>query len=517
MIAGHYRLLERVGSGAMGVVWQAHDERLDRMVAIKQLLLRPELTAQETEMARRRAMREARIAARLQHPNAIAIFDVAEHNGDPCLVIEFLESRSLAAVLDDRGSLPPEEVALIGSQVAAALAAAHAAGIVHRDIKPGNILIDYGGVAKITDFGISRVVGDVTVTQTGMVAGTPAYLAPEVARGQDPAPASDVFALGITLYQAVEGRSPYPEAQNQNPLALLHAVAAGRLDPPSEAAGPLTSVLTSLLQSEAIDRPTMRKASEALAAVAKGGAAPWMPQSVAPAKAAAAPIPPETKAEKTREAPTPIPAETRATTRPGAAGGSAGGDGGGVNAKVMVIAAVVVLVLGGGIAGIIMVNNATGDSGENAAPSSSQSADEPAPGEDEEDDEGVVPDAEELEEDFGDPIEEGTETSATVNQWGSVGPWLQPFFASPGSDTAWNMLTPRAQEMYGGREGFAQYWSENATGGSYQGIHGEGVTGDNAGRLSVTLNYVGGGSERVVVRVVQVGGQYRIDSIPVPL
>ncbi|MFC7617501.1 serine/threonine-protein kinase [Actinokineospora soli] len=188
------------------MVWRARDERLERVIAIKQLLIRPGLTPAKTEEARRRAMREARIAARLHHRNAVALLDVAEHDGDPYLVMEFVNARSLSAVIAERGTLPPEQVAAIGSQVAAALAAAHAAGIVHRDVKPGNILLDEQGTVKITDFGISKATGDHTITtDTGVLAGTPAYLAPELARGQQPTTASDVFSLGSTLYHALEG------------------------------------------------------------------------------------------------------------------------------------------------------------------------------------------------------------------------------------------------------------------------------------------------------------------------
>jgi len=190
--------MESVGSGGMGVVWRAEDERLARTVAVKQLLTHPGLSDEQAEEARRRAMREARTAARLQHRNAIAVFDVAEHDGNPWLVLEFLRSRSLSAVLAERGTLPSGEVARLGAQVASALAAAHEAGIVHRDVKPGNVLLDEDGLAKITDFGISRTMDDSTITQSGMVAGTPAYLAPEVARGAQPDRASDVFSLGAT-------------------------------------------------------------------------------------------------------------------------------------------------------------------------------------------------------------------------------------------------------------------------------------------------------------------------------
>jgi serine/threonine protein kinase len=274
LVAGRYRLGRRIGSGAMGIVWEAHDERLHRTVAVKQLLLQPGLAEADTDEAKRRAMREGRIAARLQHPHAIAVYDVAEDDGQPWLVMEYLPSKSLSTALSERGTLPPRDVASIGSQVASALAAAHNAGIVHRDIKPGNILLGNDGTVKITDFGISRATGDVTVTATGMLAGTPAYLAPEVAKGYDPGPPSDVFSLGSTLYAAIEGAPPF--GLNENTIALLHQVASGKVVPPKQA-GPLTALLMRLLRAEPEDRPTMAEAREALAAVAAGRAAPEFP------------------------------------------------------------------------------------------------------------------------------------------------------------------------------------------------------------------------------------------------
>ncbi|MGM1061011.1 protein kinase domain-containing protein [Saccharothrix sp. Mg75] len=274
LVAGRYRLGQRIGSGAMGIVWQAHDERLHRTVAVKQLLLQPGLAEADTDEAKRRAMREGRIAARLQHPHAIAVYDVAEDDGQPWLVMEYLPSKSLSTALSERGTLPPRDVASIGQQVASALAAAHNAGIVHRDIKPGNILLGNEGTVKITDFGISRATGDVTVTATGMLAGTPAYLAPEVAKGYDPGPPSDVFSLGSTLYAAIEGMPPF--GLNENTIALLHQVASGKVVPPKQA-GPLTALLMRLLRAEPEDRPTMAEAREALAAVAAGRSAPEFP------------------------------------------------------------------------------------------------------------------------------------------------------------------------------------------------------------------------------------------------
>ncbi|MCX4092749.1 serine/threonine-protein kinase [Nocardia sp. alder85J] len=290
LISGRYRLGDPIGTGAMGVVWRADDVRLRRTVAVKQLLLNPGLTRLQAMEAKQRAMREGRIAARLHHPNAVTVFDVAEEDGQPWLVMEFVDAPSLAAIMRDSGPLDARRVARIGAQVADALAAAHDAGIVHRDVKPANILVTDNGTAKITDFGISRAVGDVTVTSTGFLAGTPAYLAPEIARGEDSSPSSDVFALGSTLYAAVEGAPPFGEGEN--PLATLHAVA--RADVPTPArAGALGPVLMRLLASEPDERPAMREVQQALAAVAEGRE-PVVPESPTKVLPPPAPEPPTT-------------------------------------------------------------------------------------------------------------------------------------------------------------------------------------------------------------------------------
>ncbi|MGH4026103.1 MAG: protein kinase domain-containing protein [Pseudonocardiaceae bacterium] len=284
LLAERYRLVTQIGIGAMGVVWKAHDEHLDRIVAVKQLLWQPGTSDSEAEEADRRAMREARITARLDHPHAVAVYNVAEHDGTPCLIMEYLHSESLSTVLDERGPLRPAQVARIGTQIAAALAAAHEAGIVHRDIKPGNVLLAPDGTAKITDFGISQAVGDGTMTATGILVGTPAYLAPEVARGQPAGFAADVFSLGATLYAAVEGVPPF--GFDDNHLALVFRITHSDMTPPTKA-GPLTPVLARLLERDPGRRLTMAQAQEVLTETASAH-----PGVVVPTALAVSPDPP---------------------------------------------------------------------------------------------------------------------------------------------------------------------------------------------------------------------------------
>ncbi|HST48696.1 serine/threonine-protein kinase [Jatrophihabitans sp.] len=264
LIAGRYRLVTRIATGGMGIVWQAWDELLQRAVAVKQLRPQPGLSDAETELISQRAMREARITARLHHQHAVPVYDIVEYQDKPCLVMQYLPSTSLQRIVNEQGPIPPTEAARIGGQVAAALAAAHAAGIVHRDVKPGNILIAEDGAAKITDFGISHALGDSTLTSTGMVTGTPAYLAPEVARGEESSFASDVFSLGATLYAATEGVPPF--GSEQNPMAVLHRVASGRVNPPRRS-GPLTPLLQRMLAADPAARPPMIDVAHTLTAL----------------------------------------------------------------------------------------------------------------------------------------------------------------------------------------------------------------------------------------------------------
>ncbi|GAA4233305.1 hypothetical protein GCM10023075_49280 [Streptosporangium album] len=205
MVAGRYRLLRELGRGGMGVVWEGYDMLLDRPVAVKEVLLPPNLAPAEHERQLTRTSREARTAARLNHRGIVAVYDVAEQDGRPWIVMELVRARGL----DEFGPLPVQQVADIGRQVLSALRAAHEAGILHRDVKPSNILIAPDGRAVLTDFGIATVEGDTSLTQTGMVTGSPSFLPPERATADEAGPWSDLWALGATLYAALLGHGPF--------------------------------------------------------------------------------------------------------------------------------------------------------------------------------------------------------------------------------------------------------------------------------------------------------------------
>lgn len=268
LIAGRYRLVGKIGSGGMGVVWRARDEVLGRTVAVKELALHAAFSPQDVGEGTRRALREARIAARLHHPNVIGIYDIVDHGGRPFLVMEFLAARSLSQLIADGEPLSATQVARTGAQLAGALTAAHEAGIVHRDVKPGNVLLGDDGSVKLTDFGISRAVGDTTVTGSGVLLGTLAYLPPETAQGQPADSRGDVYALGATLYAAVEGHPPFGD--DASGVALLYRIVHEELIPPRHA-GPLEPILLWMLERDPARRPTMPQVRRALEAIEADG------------------------------------------------------------------------------------------------------------------------------------------------------------------------------------------------------------------------------------------------------
>ncbi|MBB5629316.1 serine/threonine-protein kinase [Sphaerisporangium krabiense] len=296
-MAGRYRLLEHIGRGGMGTVWLARDEILGRQIAVKELIAPPELTGPEREIFTARTFREARAAGRVSHAGVATVYDVFEENGHPWIVMQFVPSDTLGAVVRDQGPLPPDRVARIGLELLGALRAAHKAGVLHRDVKPDNVLLDKrDGRAVLTDFGIAMLDDDSPVTRTGTLIGTPAFMAPERAEGGQATRASDLWSLGVTLYVAVEGRSPF---QRGNPLATLGAVMH---DPPApmRRAGALAPVLAGLLRKDPAQRLTAAEAERSLRMVAEG----LQPEPTAPA---AVPVPAPRRPENSGPVPVAAP------------------------------------------------------------------------------------------------------------------------------------------------------------------------------------------------------------------
>ena len=266
LVAGRYRLLEPVGTGGMGRVWLARDEMLDRDVAVKEFVPPEWMTDDEKNRLRDRTLREARSAARLNHPHVVRIYDVVHAQGLPWIVMEYVPSRSLHQVITEDGPFTPADTARIGLDVLDALTAAHRAGVLHRDVKPHNVLIGGDGRVVLTDFGLATFVDDGSVTGPGLVVGSPQYVSPERARDGASTVESDLWSLGATLYAAVEGRSPYAR---DSAMATLMALATEPPDPPVLAAD-LAPVLTGLLRHRPADRLTAAEVQDALAAVVAG-------------------------------------------------------------------------------------------------------------------------------------------------------------------------------------------------------------------------------------------------------
>ncbi|MEV4004242.1 serine/threonine-protein kinase, partial [Actinomadura sp. NPDC049753] len=281
MLLGRYRLMDPLGRGGMGTVWRAHDERLGRQVAVKELRLPEGLNAEERGAWTARVDREARAAARLRHPGIVTVHDlVTTDDGQPWIVMELVPGPSLADLLAEHGPLPPDRAAALGLGVLDALRAAHQAGIVHRDIKPANVLLE-GDRVVLTDFGIAAVEGDATLTRSGALLGTPAYMSPEQVRGLPAGAESDLWSLGATLHTAVEGRPPFA---GTSPGAVLVAVATEE-PAPAPNAGPLAPVLHGLMRKSPAERMTLDQAQRTLNSLAPPppGQAPWQPQAGEPA------------------------------------------------------------------------------------------------------------------------------------------------------------------------------------------------------------------------------------------
>jgi eukaryotic-like serine/threonine-protein kinase len=446
-IGNRYRLEEQIGIGAMGVVWRGTDELLNRPVAVKELLaVAPGTNAAEIEESRQRILREGRIGARLQHAHVISMFDVVVHEDRPWLVMEYLPSDSLATVVRAKGPLLPVQVAAIGRDVADGLAAAHVAGVVHRDVKPGNVLIGTDGRVKLTDFGVSRAVDDVQLTRTGLIAGTPAFLAPEIAQGRTPTAASDVFALGATLYAAVEGVPPF--GLDDNAYALLHKVATEAPNPPKHA-GPLTPVLMRLLAVDPAARPSAAQARELLAAVATGQTVPEAPAATA-VLGAVAPSGPSTRPDLV------VPAEPPPPRR---------------RTPVLIGAVVALLAIGGGATAFALTRGPAPTATPptvSAAPTAGTSSTASA----------VV------------PTTAAAPTAAPSPASGAVVTdpvaFIRSYYALlPGDpDAAFALLSPNAQRQSGGHDTFVRFYS----GMSQVTVQDPKQTGDNT--VSASIRFV---------------------------
>ncbi|MER6344402.1 serine/threonine-protein kinase [Streptomyces sp. NPDC001595] len=264
LIAGRYRLLAKLGHGGMGTVWRAKDETVDREVAVKEPRVPDHLPERERANAFERMRREARAAARLDHPAVVNVHDVAVVDGRPWIVMELVQGRSLGDVLRE-GTLGAREAARIGLEVLGALEAAHAAGVLHRDVKPDNVMLGRHDRVVLTDFGIAQIEGETNLTDTGGFVGSPEYIAPERVLGQRPGPAADLWSLGVVLYAATEGVSPF---RRSNTPATLQSVLNATPAPPASAQGPLAEVINGLLQKDPAHRPGAARVRALLEAAA---------------------------------------------------------------------------------------------------------------------------------------------------------------------------------------------------------------------------------------------------------
>ena len=499
MIAGRYTLEREVGRGGMGVVWLGRDEVLGRPVAIKRVGMFPGNSQADVD----RAAREARLAATLSHPNVVAVFDLATDGDQHWLVMEYVEGDNLSRAVRDEGPLPPEQAGELLGRAADALAAAHAEGIVHRDVKPSNLLVTRDGQVKLTDFGIARGDTEKSLTQTGLITGSPAYIAPEVAGGSSATTASDVWSLGATLYYALAGTPPYEATDNV--LGTLFKIV--HEDPPRLAdAGHLAPVLEATMHKDPAGRWTMAQVRDFLLAG---------PSAANEDTARMAPVPAAVPTEESRDShgepehtaifaapvadpePTAASAPVAATSPPDApprtsepATGPAG-DGGRrrsplrSGALLPLLLGLVLVAVIGWIIWSLWPGDPQGTPTANQTQQSSPSkAESPSPSKSPSQSE---PSAEEM--------------SAFVEDY------LSTVTSDP--ETTWNQLTPGFQEASGGFESYSGFWGgiESATPSNVQ-------ADPEAMTVSYSVDYVeqGGGtsSDQVTLELVQRGDRYLI-------
>ncbi|WP_327168639.1 serine/threonine-protein kinase [Streptomyces subrutilus] len=379
VLAGRYRLVEPIGRGGMGKVWRAHDELLHRTVAVKELTAGLYVAQADRDVMHARTQKEARAAARIQHPAVVTVHDVLEHDDRPWIVMEYIDGPSLADAAKEAGRIEPREAARIGLHVLGALRAAHAVGVLHRDVKPGNVLLAKDGRVLLTDFGIAAIEGDSSITRTGEIVGSIDYLAPERVTGGSPDPASDLWSLGATLFTAVEARSPF---RRTSPISSLQAVVND--EPPAlRQAGALGPVITALLRKDPGDRPSAVEA-ERMLLEAMEGRAPKSAHAYVPTRGVSAEELSTAQAHGEPPTPTPTPVPSRAQVPADPSGGGGGADGSsgptaplpdrpgpavqharGRVRRAAAVALVAALLGGGGVFGVLKY---TGDATEGGAP-----------------------------------------------------------------------------------------------------------------------------------------------------
>ncbi|MFJ9074418.1 serine/threonine-protein kinase [Streptomyces sp. NPDC102278] len=386
VLASRYRLVEPIGRGGMGKVWRAHDELLHRTVAVKELTAGLYVAQADREVMHARTQKEARAAARIQHPAVVTVHDVLEHDDRPWIVMEYIDGPSLAEAAKAAGRIEPREAARIGLHVLGALRAAHAVGVLHRDVKPGNVLLAKDGRVLLTDFGIAAIEGDSSITRTGELVGSIDYLAPERVTGGAPDPSSDLWSLGATLYTAVEARSPF---RRTSPISSLQAVVND--EPPAlRQAGALGPVITALLRKDPAERPSAAEA-ERMLIEAMEGREPRAAQAYVPTRAMSA----EERAPAREDDPS-RESGREPRTRP-AAGAVGGGTGGttvlreqpspaavpfpGRLKRAAAVALVAALLGGGGVFGVLKYTEgrAEGEDKNVSAPDQGQSGGDDEP------------------------------------------------------------------------------------------------------------------------------------------
>jgi serine/threonine protein kinase len=496
LIGGRYRVGRAIGQGGMGTVWLCRDETLHREVAVKQVGLLPGESVTDSA----RAFREARSSAALSHRNVVTVFDVVEDHGAIWLVMEHVPGRSLSEIIKQDGPLEPAVVARIGAQVADGLAAAHAVGTMHRDVKPGNVLIREDGVAKISDFGIARSAGDPALTQSGFLTGTPSYFSPELARGGDPGPGTDVWALGATLYAAVEGRPPYE--QRPNPVAVLHDITSGQPRKPDRADF-LEPALLRMMDRNPESRWSMADAAHGLHRLAETHAAGRTRENTVAAAPATAVVP--AAAAATAAEPEPAPAEDEHDySRPAyAAPRRRRGP------VYAVLGALALLLVLGGVAYAASQRDDTPS--DTAGAGDTSSATKPTP--DKTPTKGATTKTSQPST-SPTPSQSSSPSRSTTPQTGTgiaaQRAFLEDYFskAPGGTDAAWAMLTPAYQGQHP-RSSYDGFWSTISS------VSVSDVQSAGDGAVDATLTYTknGGGtsSERHRIDLAQSGDGYLID------